>query len=49
LGTARREKRLSHDELYSTLELIYHLDGVIHDSAIGPELRCVIGVKDLLQ
>ncbi|XP_033763353.1 uncharacterized protein LOC117344636 [Pecten maximus] len=38
LRLARNEKRLSHDELYSTLELMYHLDGYIHDFAIGPDL-----------
>ena len=49
LRTARNEKRLSHDELYSTLELMYHIEGFVHELAIGPDLRCVLGIEDLLQ
>ena len=38
----RRETRLTHDQIYSTLELVYHLDGVVHDIAIYPDLYCIV-------
>jgi hypothetical protein len=44
----RREKRLSHDELYSTLEIAYHVDSFVHAYSIFPDLQCVIGLKDIL-
>ena len=34
----RKETHLTHDQIYSTLELAYHLDGVVHDIAIYPEV-----------
>lgn len=36
----KRERRIRHDEFYSTVELMYHVDNFIQDFAIGPELRC---------
>jgi hypothetical protein len=38
----RKETRLTHDQIYSTLELVYHLDGVVHDIAIYPDLYCIV-------
>lgn len=44
----RQRRKLSRDEIYSTVELHYHLDKYIHDLAIVPELRCIVASSELL-
>jgi hypothetical protein len=38
----RKETRLTHDQIYRTLELAYHLDGVVHEIAIYPDFYCIV-------
>lgn len=44
-----KSRRLSHDEIYNTLQLAYHLDNFVHQFSIFPDLQCFVANKELLQ
>lgn len=44
-----KARRLSHDEIYNTLQLAYHLDNFVHHFSIFPDLQCFVANKELLQ
>ena len=41
--------RLSHDQIYNTLQLAYHLEDCVHQLSIFPDLQCFMANKELLQ
>lgn len=45
----KKSRRLSHDEIYNTLQLAYHLDNFVHQFSIFPDLQCFVANKELLQ
>ena len=44
----RKKYKISHDEIFSTLQLCYQLDEYVHELQVFPDLRCVFGLKDIL-
>lgn len=45
---SNKSNRISHDELYSTLQLAYHLEGIIHDITIYPDMNVILAHPDIL-
>jgi hypothetical protein len=45
----RAERRLSHDQIYNSLQLAYHVDGFVHKISVYPDLTVVLRLPDLLQ
>jgi hypothetical protein len=43
----RKETRLTHDQIYCTLELAYHLYGVVHEIAIYPDFYCIVALPEV--
>lgn len=43
-----KTKKLTHDEIYNTLQLAFHLDDYVHQLTIYPDLQCFVANKELL-
>jgi hypothetical protein len=46
---AKNKKRISHDQLYNSLQLAYQLPGYIHDITIFPDLAIIFGCSEMLE
>lgn len=43
-----KTKKLSHNEIYNTLKLAFHLDDYVHQLTVYPDLQCFVANKELL-
>ena len=49
LATIQRKKfRVSHDELYGSLQLAYHINDFVKLMSVFPDIRIILGSKDIL-
>lgn len=45
----KAKRRISHDQLYNSLQLAYQIDGFVHGITVCPDLAIVFGSTEIIQ